>query len=185
MLKIWAQRKDDAQKNKSVIPPYRIRLQKDLSELADDPTTRLEFANTSDQTKFTVVYQPPGGLYHGGEFRFSFEVSEEYPHKPPKVLCVQKIYHPNIDTEGHVCLNVLREDWKPVLSIQSIIFGLQLLFMAPNPEDPLNNDAAQNMINDPHGFKMNVTTSMRGGSVKNAKYDCVLAPTSTQTKGRC
>ncbi|KAJ2487947.1 NEDD8-conjugating protein ubc12 [Coemansia sp. RSA 2050] len=136
-------------------------------------------------TKFTVVYQPPGGLYHGGEFRFSFEVSEEYPHKPPKVLCVQKIYHPNIDTEGHVCLNVLREDWKPVLSIQSIIFGLQLLFMAPNPEDPLNNDAAQNMINDPHGFKMNVTTSMRGGSVKNAKYDCVLAPTSTQTKGRC
>jgi ubiquitin-conjugating enzyme E2 M len=49
-----------------------------------------------------------------------------------------KIYHPNIDLEGNVCLNILREDWKPVLNLQSIVVGLQFLFLEPNPDDPLN-----------------------------------------------
>jgi hypothetical protein len=61
-----------------------------------------------------------------------------YPHEPPKVKCTQKIYHPNLDYDGNVCLNILREDWKPVLSISSCIYGLQFLFMDPNPDDPLN-----------------------------------------------
>lgn len=38
-----------------------------------------------------------------------------------------QVYHPNIDLDGNVCLNILREDWKPVLSINSIIYGLQYL----------------------------------------------------------
>ena len=52
--------------------------------------------------------------------------------------CENKIYHPNIDLDGNVCLNILREDWKPVLTINSIVYGLQYLFLEPNPEDPLN-----------------------------------------------
>lgn len=40
-----------------------------------------------------------------------------------------QVYHPNIDLEGKICLNILREDWKPVLSISSVIFGLQFLFL--------------------------------------------------------
>lgn len=51
---------------------------------------------------------------------------------------IVQIYHPNIDTEGNVCLNILRDDWKPVLTINSICFGLQFLFSEPNPDDPLN-----------------------------------------------
>ena len=68
------------------------------------------------------------GFYTGGKFTFSFKVSDNYPHKPPKVKCETLVYHPNIDLEGHVCLNILREDWKPVLTIESIVFGLLLLF---------------------------------------------------------
>ena len=49
-----------------------------------------------------------------------------YPHDPPKVQCETTVFHPNIDMEGHVCLNILREDWKPVLTIQSVIMGLQV-----------------------------------------------------------
>ena len=55
-----------------------------------------------------------------------------------QVKCEQKIYHPNIDLEGNVCLNILREDWKPVLTINSVVYGLQYLFLEPNPDDPLN-----------------------------------------------
>ena len=49
-----------------------------------------------------------------------------------------KIYHPNIDLSGKICLNILREDWKPVLNLNSIMIGLQFLFLEPNPDDPLN-----------------------------------------------
>ncbi len=63
-----------------------------------------------------------------------------------------QVYHPNIDLEGNVCLNILREDWKPVLTINAIVYGLQYLFLEPNPDDPLNKEAANELqvieIND-------------------------------------
>jgi|AntAceMinimDraft_11_1070367.scaffolds.fasta_scaffold89948_1 hypothetical protein len=60
-----------------------------------------------------------------------------------QVKCTQKLYHPNLDYDGNVCLNILREDWNPVLSISSCIYGLQFLFMDPNADDPLNKEAAK------------------------------------------
>ena len=57
--------------------------------------------------------------------------------------CLTKIYHPNIDFQGNVCLNVLREDWKPVLDINAVIYGVIYLFYEPNASDPLNKEAAE------------------------------------------
>ena len=57
-----------------------------------------------------------------------------------QVLCETTVFHPNIDMDGHVCLNILREDWKPVLTIQSVIMGLQFLMLEPNADDPLNKE---------------------------------------------
>jgi ubiquitin-protein ligase len=65
-------------------------------------------------------------MYKGGSFRFKFAINSNFPHEPPKVKCTQKIYHPNIDLEGNVCLNILREDWKPVLNLNAVIVGLQV-----------------------------------------------------------
>ena len=53
-------------------------------------------------------------------------------------ICSLEIYHPNVDLEGNVCLNILREDWKPVLNLNSVMVGLQYLFLEPNADDPLN-----------------------------------------------
>lgn len=106
------------------------------------------------------------------------------------------MYHPNIDLEGNVCLNILREDWKPVLTINSIIYGLQYLFLVsyfffivkiysslimlnliilhfsnhlcfkePNPEDPLNKEAAEVLQTNRRLFETNVQKSMRGGYI--------------------
>lgn len=86
------------------------------------------------QLIFTVVDTEPfsccfQGFYRSGRFIFSFKVGPNYPHEPPKVKCETQVYHPNIDHQGNVCLNILREDWKPVLTINSIVYGLQYLFL--------------------------------------------------------
>jgi len=77
-------------------------------------------------------------MWNGGVYKFTIEIGEDYPHKPPKVHCDTKIYHPNIDLLGNVCLNILREDWKPVLNLNNVILGLLYLFIGPNANDPLN-----------------------------------------------
>lgn len=105
---------------------------------------------------------------------FSFKVGPNYPHEPPKVKCETQVYHPNIDLDGNVCLNILREDWKPVLTINSIVYGLQYLFLEPNPEDPLNKDAAEVLQNNRRAFEQNVAKAMRGGYVGSLYFERCL-----------
>src|ERR1700742_897842 len=84
------------------------------------------FPNPDDILNFQLTIEPDEGMYKGGVFNFSFAVNQNFPHDPPKVKCTQKIYHPNIDLEGNVCLNILREDWKPVLNLNAVIVGMQV-----------------------------------------------------------
>lgn len=87
---------------------------------------RTNFPNPDDILNFTLTIEPDEGMYKGGIFNFNFAINQNFPHDPPKVKCTQRIYHPNIDLEGNVCLNILREDWKPVLNLNAVIVGLQV-----------------------------------------------------------
>lgn len=91
---------------------------------------KMSFPNPDDILNFTLTIEPDEGMYKGGAFHFSFNVNQNFPHDPPKVKCTQKIYHPNIDLEGNVCLNILREDWKPVLNLNAVIVGMQVGFLS-------------------------------------------------------
>lgn len=123
---------------------------------------------------FDVLITPDEGIYKDGTFKFTINVPQGFPHEPPKVHCTQKIYHPNIDLEGHVCLNILRQDWKPVLSIESALIGLQFLFLEPNPNDPLNKEAATEFVDNRAAFKNSVRKAMSGGIVHGQRFDNVL-----------
>ncbi|XP_031094027.1 NEDD8-conjugating enzyme Ubc12-like [Ipomoea triloba] len=143
-----------------------LRLRKDITELNLPKSCTISFPNGSDDLmNFEITIKPDDGYYLGGKFLFSFQVSPIYPHEPPKVKCKTKVYHPNIDLEGNVCLNILREDWKPVLSINTVVYGLYHLFTEPNHEDPLNHDAAAVLRDNPKLFQSNVRRAMSGGYV--------------------
>jgi len=157
---------DDKKKTTSA----EIRVHKDISELSLTSETTIEFANKDDLLNFKVTTSPKEGFYKGGSFAFTFKIPPAYPHDPPKVHCETPIYHPNIDTKGNVCLNVLREDWKPVLSVSSVIYGLQYLFLEPNPDDPLNTDAADLLKKSRSEFEQNVYKSLHGGTVNGISY---------------
>lgn len=145
--------------------PGEIRIQRDIGELDGGKVADTIFPNPDDLTRFIVKVTPDSGFWKGAEFPFFFDIPADYPHKPPKVTLQSpcKIYHPNINLEGNVCLNILREDWKPVLDINAVIYGLIYLFYEPNPNDPLNHEAADLFRRDINRFKMVVSKTLRGG----------------------
>ncbi|CAG7559645.1 unnamed protein product [Fusarium equiseti] len=193
MLKIWSMKKEqkDAENaegqaaggKKKKVTAAQLRVQKGMiqhlstllsGELSLGSTMKTEFPDPDDILNFVLTIDPDEGMYRGGRFTFDFNINQNFPHEPPKVRCREKIYHPNIDLEGKVCLNILREDWKPVLNLNAVIVGLQFLFLEPNASDPLNKEAAEDLRNNREGFKRNVRTAMGGGVVKGTNYDRVL-----------
>ena len=91
---------------------------------------------------------PPDSPYAGGVFNLELLLPEDYPMSPPKVLFRTKIYHPNIDKLGRICLSILKNDgksdnqWAPSLMIQSVLLSIQALMSAPNLDDPLDASVA-------------------------------------------
>jgi len=154
------------EKTKAVV----LRVQKDVGEIGNIPGVEVDFPDPNNLMSFYTNITPSDGLYTGATFKFIVNIPETYPYDPPKVECQTLLYHPNIDWEGHVCLNILRADWMPVLNLGSVLFGLVTLFLEPNPDDPLNKEAAQLMIDRPSEFERNVRQSLAGGYVLGRQF---------------
>ena len=137
-----------------------------MAELGPIHGVTIAFSTGPDASPldFTITVVPDEGAYVGGKFIFDVKVPTGYPHEPPKVKCSTKVFHPNIDVEGNVCLNILREDWKPVLSISHVAYGLTHLFLDPNPSDPLNKEAAEMLRTSPRQFEQAVAMAVRSGA---------------------
>mmetsp|Transcript_20412 Transcript_20412/g.44219 ORF Transcript_20412/g.44219 Transcript_20412/m.44219 type:complete len:228 (-) Transcript_20412:421-1104(-) len=151
--------------------PGEIRIQKDIAELDGGKVADPHFPNANDLTKFEVSVTPDSGFWRNATYKFTFDIPDHYPHSPPKVHCDTRIYHPNINLEGKVCLNILREDWKPVLDVNAVIYGLISLFYEPNPNNPLNHEAAALFRKDAKRFERTVQRTLRGGDMDGVRFD--------------
>ena len=150
-----------------------IRLKSDKSTYVPQSQVKLEWPEESNLQKLviTINMKNEDGVYwKGGIYQFTCDFPDQYPISPPKVHCNTPIYHPNIDTEGNVCLNILRKDWRPFYTIQGIIFGLLILFNDPCADDPLNHQAAAVMRDNHNLFVQNIQKSLKGGTVDGITY---------------
>lgn len=154
--------------------PGEIRIQKDIGELDGGRVASVTFPRPNDLTNFNVSITPDTGYWKGATYKFVFAIPPHYPHSPPKVECKTNIYHPNIDLQGKVCLNILREDWRPVLDINAVIYGLIYLFYEPNPDDPLNHEAADLLRKDIKNFERLVNRTLRGGNYDGVTFECLV-----------
>lgn len=90
-----------------------------------------------------LIRGPPTGAYAGGIFELSLVVPTGYPTKPPVVKFKTKIFHPNVSwKDGEICLDVLKEQWTPAWTLSSAITAILALLGDPEPDSPLNVDAA-------------------------------------------
>lgn len=93
---------------------------------------------------FRVMLEGPrDSPYEGGRFKLELFLPEEYPMAPPKVRFLTKIYHPNVDKLGRICLDILKDKWSPALQIRTVLLSIQALLSAPNPDDPLSEKIAK------------------------------------------
>ena len=78
------------------------------------------------------------------------------PHtQPTQVRFLTRIYHPNIDRLGRICLDILKDKWSPALQIRTVLLSVQALLSAPNPDDPLDEAVARQWREDEAGAVAN------------------------------
>lgn len=83
------------------------------------------------------IMGPPDSPYAGGVFFLSIHFPTDYPFKPPKISFTTKIYHPNINSNGNICLDILKDQWSPALTISKVLLSICSLLTDANPDDPL------------------------------------------------
>lgn len=121
-------------------------------------------ADMVDMTNITcVISGPKDTVYEGGKWKINIQFPENYPYKSPSVGFLEKIYHPNVDLpSGSICLNVLNTAWSPIYTAEHIVetFIPQLLTY-PNPDDPLNIEAARLLSENVEEFNKKVRQYIR------------------------
>eukprot|EP00756_Hemistasia_phaeocysticola_P011135 Hpha_TRINITY_DN15091_c0_g1::TRINITY_DN15091_c0_g1_i1::g.126045::m.126045/K10580/UBE2N, BLU, UBC13; ubiquitin-conjugating enzyme E2 N len=126
------------------------RIVKETEKLAKEPPEGISAAPSRENPRYfqIAVQGPSSSAYEGGVFNLELFLPEEYPMVPPKVRFLTRIWHPNVDKLGRICLDILKDKWSPALQIRTVLLSIQALLSAPNPDDPLNNEAAEQWKQD-------------------------------------
>ena len=121
------------------------RVQRELDELNEDPPSNCSAGPISDDLSHwsATIIGPEDSPYCGGIFFLDIQFTPDYPFKPPKVTFVTKIYHCNINSSGGICLDILKEQWSPALTISKVLLSISSLLTDANPDDPLVPEIAQ------------------------------------------
>ncbi|KAM4703812.1 ubiquitin-conjugating enzyme E2 S [Rhinophrynus dorsalis] len=131
------------------LPPHIIRqVYKEVSTLTSDPPEGIKIIpNEEDITDVQVSIEGPEGTpYAGGIFRMKLILGKDFPAAPPKGYFLTKIFHPNVSTNGEICVNVLKKDWKAELGIRHVLLTIKCLLIHPNPESALNEEAGRLLL---------------------------------------
>jgi len=127
-----------------------IRLQKEIVDLAKNPPHNCN-AGPIDENIYhwqAQIFGPVGTPYENGIFKLNIHFPTEYPFKPPKITFITRVYHPNINSAGSICLDILKDRWSPALTISKVLLSICSLLDEPNPNDPLEPDIANEYKNN-------------------------------------
>ena len=130
------------------------RITKELADFNKNPPTNCSAGIIEDDIYNwqATIMGPEGSPYHNGVFYLRIEFPADYPFKPPKITFITKIYHCNINSAGSICLDILKEQWSPALTISKVLLSICSLMDDQNPNDPLMVDIANLYMSDKSKF---------------------------------
>ena len=127
------------------------RIQKELEDLRANPLDVCSAGPINDANLFVweaTLMGPKDSPYEGGLFSLVIDFPTNYPFKPPKVVFKTKVFHPNINSQGGICLDILKDQWSPALSVAKVLLSISSLLTDANPKDPLVPDIARLYVED-------------------------------------
>lgn len=130
------------------------RLQRELEMVANNKIAgTIAFPVSEDLREWTACIRGPEDTpYSEGNFELSILFSESYPFDPPKITFNTRIFHPNISPDGKICVDILKDNWTPSLTILKVILSILSLLSSPNEKDPLVPEVAKIFIRDRNEF---------------------------------
>ena len=127
------------------------RIQKELIELGKCPPENCSAGPVSEQDQYhwqATIMGPEDSPYSGGVYFLNIHFPTDYPFKAPKCSFSTRIYHPNINSNGAICLDILKDQWSPALTISKVLLSITSLLTDANPKDPLVPEIAQIYLTD-------------------------------------
>ncbi|GFP82435.1 ubiquitin-conjugating enzyme e2 27 [Phtheirospermum japonicum] len=133
------------------------RVQKELQECNRDfEISGIKVIPKSDSNLVHLLGTIPGPLgtpYEGGTFNIDISLPNGYPFEPPKMQFATKVWHPNISSQsGAICLDILKDQWSPALTLKTALLSVQALLSAPEPDDPQDAVVARQVLLLPASF---------------------------------
>ena len=133
-----------------------LRIKNELKRLLNDTPANCSAGPINDDLfnwQATLI-GPTDSPYESGVFYLDIRFPEDYPFKPPRIFFTTKIYHPNINSNGGICLDILKDQWSPALTISKVLLSICSLLTDPNPDDPLMVDIAELYKSDIEEYKI-------------------------------
>ncbi|KAK7052422.1 ubiquitin-conjugating enzyme/RWD-like protein [Favolaschia claudopus] len=122
----------------SPLPATLKRITKEISDVRKEDLGDITLVPSDDLFLWHgTLPGPEGSVYEGGVFNVLVNLPSDYPFSAPKVTFKTRIYHMNISDQGNICIDILKHNWSPALSLYKVILSLSSLLTDPNPKDPL------------------------------------------------
>jgi len=126
------------------------RITKEYADIQKDPPSNCSAGpdpkyNNDMHHWVAQILGPAKSPYEGGLFSLQIEFPKDYPFKPPKINFTTKVYHCNVNDKGGICLDILKDNWSPALTISKVLLSICSLLTDPNPNDPLVPDIAKQL----------------------------------------
>ena len=132
------------------------RIQRELIDQDKNPLPNCSAGPQNEADPFhwqATIMGPDDSPFSGGVFFLNIHFPTDYPFKPAKINFTTRIYHPNINSNGSICQDILKEQWYPALSISKVLLSISSLLTDANPDDPLVPEIAQIYKNDRAKFE--------------------------------
>lgn len=126
------------------------RLAEELKDLTLNPIENCSAGPVNDDMLYwnATIFGPEKTPYESGIFKLEIKFGESYPFKPPEINFITPIYHCNINKRGSICLDILKDQWSPALTISKVLLSICSLLTDPNPRDPLEAEIAKMYVEE-------------------------------------
>ncbi|EFJ08360.1 ubiquitin-conjugating enzyme 1, E2-like protein [Selaginella moellendorffii] len=142
----------------------QLRLMSDLKAIQQEPPEGCSASPQGEENLFVwgaTVFGPDETPWEGAILPLRLTFGEHYPAKPPRVRFTSEVFHPNVYSDGALCMDIIQDAWSPCHNVSTILTSIQSLLTDPNPASPANPEAAHMYQNDLQAYNRRVRQCVR------------------------